>query len=110
LAKLCKQEKLPELSASFDDAQAEYSLFVGEVEPDIHRYKTQKLPREFDSDVEGVTPLLECAKVHEYLKEIAAGHQTFDSASTFNKNWSAAFYKPKMGPAEKLKEMLGLND
>ncbi len=110
LAKLCKLEKLPELSVRFDDAQAEYSRFVGEVEPDIHRYKTQNLPREFDSNEVGITPWLECEKIYEYLKEIAAGHQMFDSASTFNKNWSAAFYKPKMGPAKKLKEILGLND
>lgn len=103
LSRLCRQEKLPQLKPNFIDVQMVYTRFLG-----TDAYKA--LPAEVDSTNPGILPINECMYLISLVKEIAASSQINDSATAFNKNWSAAFYKPKSGPAEKLKELLGLND
>lgn len=105
----CKQEKLPEIEVSIYDMQFEYSRFCAEPESNGTSYKKQSLARWTNAENAGIQPLDECKQVYKLLTGMASSSQTFDSASTFNKNWSAAFYKPKLGPAEKIKEILGLN-
>lgn len=108
LKRLCALEKLPELQGRFVDVQSEYSRFVGQKALD-GSYKSQHLPEENDCSNPAVSTLSECAAVISALHEMAASSQSRDSATAFDKNWSAAFYKPKMGPAEKIKEILGLD-
>lgn len=109
LFNLCKQEKLPSLQASFIDLQYEYSRFLGEMNPD-KSYVFQKLPSAYDCSQPAISPLLECRQLYILLQSIAASSQILDTANKFDKNWSAAFYKPKLGPAEKIKGLLGLGD
>jgi hypothetical protein len=107
LNQLCRQEKLPALHAEFIDVQQEYSRFVGQSSLKSG-YKLQSLPDENDCSSPGISTLSECAAVISAVQEMAASSQTINSATAFDKNWSAAFFKPKMGPAEKIKEILGL--
>ncbi|MBX9688655.1 MAG: hypothetical protein K2X27_18245 [Candidatus Obscuribacterales bacterium] len=108
LSALCIQEALPELNAKFVDLQTSFTKFVGEQANGT--YKTQILPKSFDCREAGITALSECRIIWTLLKEMAASSQINDSARTFNKSWSSAFYKPKSGPAEKIREILGLSD
>ena len=111
LAELCKREKLEALDGSFLDLQLMYTRFVGEKEnPSDPGYKRQVLHPSKDSSQLHVTPLTECKHVLALLNEMAGSSQSYDMATAFNKGWSAAFYRPKPGPADKIKEMLGLSD
>ena len=109
LAQLCRQTGLPELKANWLDMSGEFSAFIGEKLPGKKEYKRQILPNMSDSECDGVAPLSECKFVLSLLQEMAGSSQSTD-AVIFNKNWSAAFYRPKLGPAEKLKEILGIGD
>jgi hypothetical protein len=108
LLKLCRQFQLSELQANFVDLQTHYSSFVGEPATE-DGYRQQSLPSQINADCPGVAPLCECRGLFDLLQEMAGSSQSSESVS-FNKNWSAAFYRPKLAAAQKLKEMLGLND
>lgn len=111
LNELCKREKLAPLEGTFVDLQLMYTRFVGEKESDTAAgYKRQTLHPSKDSSQIHVAGLTECKYVLSLLNEMAGSSQSYDMATAFNKGWSAAFYKPKAGPAEKIKEMLGLSD
>lgn len=108
---LCKKEKLSPLEASYIDVQLVYSRFIGEKESETAAgYKAQPLPRKHDSSEAGVGSLSECKHVLHLLQEMAGSDQHYDSAVAFSKGWSATFYKPKHGPADKIKELLGLGE
>jgi hypothetical protein len=109
LSRLCRLSGLPALQPQFVDLQEQFSAFVGEKTEPGKGYKRQSLPKESDSRNPGVPPLAECKCIHS-LVEMMAGSSQFSNEAAFNKNWSAAFYRPKLGPTEKLKELLGLSD
>lgn len=108
LNRLCVREKLAPLQGRFIDVQTEYSRFLGEPSQTAS-YKVQLLPEENDCSRPAVSTLSECSHIISCVQEMAGSSQTMDTATVFDKNWSAAFYKPKMGPAEKIKELLGLD-
>lgn len=110
LSSLCQKEKLAPLEGSFVDVQLVYSRFVGQKQSETSvAYVPQELGK-FDCSKTGVQAITECKHIHELVQEMASSDQQYDSATAFNKGWSATFYKPKHGPAEKLKELLGLGD
>lgn len=105
LDQLCKANGLPNLNARWMNAQVEYSKFVGELE-DTGGYYMRPVPRSANPLPESPT-LAECQQILEVVHAIAASSQISDSALTFNKNWSAAFYKPRLGPTARIREILG---
>lgn len=109
LDRITSQENLPELKAEYIDFQAEFSAFVGEKGNSESGYKMQALPRKSDSSCVGVPPLAECKLLLKLVQSMAGSSQHTDSA-IIDKKWSAAFYKPKLGPTEKIKEMLGIQE
>ena len=102
---LCAVSHLPELKAKWFSAQAEYSKYVGD---ELHQggYEMKKLPED-GTGPESDTPIGQCKKILEVIAHMAASSQISASALTFNKNWSAAFYRPKLGPTAKIREILG---
>ncbi len=110
LSTLCQREKLPALEGSFVDVQLVYSRFVGAKESDTAVSYIQQDLGKHDCSRAGVPAIAECRHILHLLQEMAASDQQYDSATAFNKGWSATFYKPKHGPAEKLKELLGLGE
>lgn len=109
LAQLCTQEKQPKLNVNLTDIQVEYSRFVGETSASA-AYVSQPLPQDYDSNTPSVTALNECRQILSYVHLMAGSSQITDSAPVWNKSWSAAFYKPKFGPTETIKGLLGIAD
>ena len=107
LDSLCAEYKLPELKGRWISVQSEYSKFVGELENQAG-YLMQRVPNSASSEFEGISTITECKKISEVVRKIAASSQVSDSALTFNKNWSAAFFRPKLNPTSKIREILGL--
>lgn len=110
LNELCSQEKLPMLAPRLIDLQELLSRFTGSVDQSGSAYQMQSLPEQADCGKPAVPALAQCRYLLSLVKEIASSSQILDSAATFDKNWSAAFYKPRLGAAEKIKEMLGILD
>ncbi len=102
---LCAVSHLPELRARFISAQAEYSKYVGDELPQ-GGYEMKQIPDVVGS-TEPPSAVSECRKIAEVIAHMAASSQISASALTFNKNWSAAFYRPKIGPTAKIREILG---
>lgn len=89
--------------------QSCFARFKGEeLAPGI--YKNPKLPGGSCDESEAVTPHKECENIIELIYDIAGTSQFLDSAQVMNKNWSATFYKPKLGPAQKIKSFFGLGE
>jgi hypothetical protein len=111
LSRLCESTELPALSTVYLDLQTHYTAFVGEIDPYSNgaAYKKVTLPPQTDCSTAGVTPLTESRYLLTLIQEMAASSQNTEAAA-FDKNWSAAFYKPKLGPTQKLKELLGLDN
>lgn len=89
--------------------QSCYSRYIGE-ELAPGSYKNQPLPGGSCDEAESVTPLKECENLIELLFVMAGSSQFIDSAQVLNKNWSATFYKPKLGPAQKIKSFFGIGE
>lgn len=104
LDRLCALSSMPQLRARWICAQTEYSKYVGDENPQ-GGYEMKLLP---DSPSNEYTPTVsECRKIVEVISHMAASSQISASALTFNKNWSAAFYRPKVGPTARIREILG---
>lgn len=104
LDELCRDHSLAKLKGNFYSAQTEYSRYVGQI---ADGYLMQAIPDGASSNNPGVAPLTECRKISETIRHMAASSQVNDSALTFNKNWSAAFFRPKPSPTSKIREILG---
>ncbi len=89
--------------------QSCYARFIGE-ELSPGSYKNQPLPGGSCDETESVTPLKECENIVELIYTMAGTSQFLDSAQVLNKNWSATFYKPKLGPAQKIKSFFGIGE
>ncbi len=89
--------------------QSCYARFVGE-ELAPGSYKNQPLPGGSCDEEESVTPLKECENIVELIYMMAGSSQLSDSAQVMNKNWSSAFYKPKLGAAQKIRSFLGFSE
>jgi hypothetical protein len=85
-----------------------YAHFVGE-ELSPGNYKLQALPGGSCADEESILPLTECENMINLISLVARSSQISDSA-VFNKKWSAAFYKPKLGAAQKIKSFFGIGE
>ncbi len=102
---LCAVSHLPELRAKWIGAQSEYAKYVGDELPQ-GGYDMKEIPDGAGCADEAST-IYECRKITEVIAHMAASSQISASALTFNKNWSAAFYRPKLGPTAKIREILG---
>lgn len=111
LSRLCESTNLPALKTVYVDLQTAYTAFLGEIDHSSNgdAYKTVVLPPQTDCSTAEVTPLTECRYLLTLVQEMAGSSQSTEAAA-FDKNWSAAFYKPKLGPTQKLKEFLGLDN
>lgn len=89
--------------------QSVYAKFVGE-ELSPATFKLQPLPGGSCIENEDVTALKECENVIEVVYKMAGSSQLSESAEVVNRNWSSAFYKPKVGPAQKIKSFFGFTD
>ncbi len=117
LDQLTKQEKFENLNADFVDLGQEYSRYLGVQSEEkqnparsVPAYKGVQIPAGFDSSKPRVSAVNECKYLFSLLHAMAGSSQSLDSALTFNKNWSAAFYKPKVGPTEMIREILGISE
>lgn len=90
---------------AFLSAQEQYSRFVGERQGES--YILQGLPGRLSK-----APVLDATvfsrSVLEVIFLMAGSNQVMDAAAPANPGWSAAFYKPKSTPADKLKSIFGL--
>ena len=86
--------------------QACFAGFVSD-ETDDATFKMQPLPGGSCVDNEEVSAPKECQNIVELIYMMAGSSQVSESATVLNKNWSATFYKPKQGPAQKLKSFFG---
>lgn len=86
-----------------------YAKFVGE-ELGVATFKLQPLPGGSCVDSEDVSAVKECENIIELVYMLAGSSQVSEGAEVVNKNWSSAFYKPKLGPAQKIKSFFGLTE
>lgn len=89
--------------------QSLYAKFVGE-ELSPATFKLQPLPGGSCIENEDITALKECENVIELIYTMAGSSQLSEAAEVVNRNWSSAFYKPKVGAAQKIKSFFGLSE
>lgn len=92
-----------ETTWSLHDVGSKYSRYVGEKEEAQAIYKAQPLPGS------GVSALSECQSMRKLIVDMASSSQDSDSLVAGRPGWTAEFYKPKLSPAEKLKDILKLS-
>lgn len=81
----------------------EYARFVGDLGAD-GKYKQKEL------SVLGISAADECRAVLRTISGMAGASQVMTDALASGKpGWTAEFYKPKVGPTEKLKGLFGFN-
>lgn len=89
--------------------QSCYARFVGE-QLGPATFKIQPLPGGSCSEKEDISALKECENIIELVYTIAGSSQISEAAEVVNRNWSSAFYKPKVGAAQKIRSFFGLTE
>lgn len=102
ITQLDEQHGLQHLRLSGHSVAPQYARFVGAFNTQTGHYAHLPLP----NSEKAHSALSECKTILSLISQMASSTQQLDSAAT-KQGWTGEFFKPKVSPAQKMKEFFG---
>lgn len=91
-------------SWTWHDVAEEYARFVGELVPGCDIEKARAYSPEPYKPLPGLSASQECKDIKDIIVKMAGTSLVTDPLVTGKKGWTAEFYRPSAGPAERIKK------
>lgn len=106
----CKAQNLATVARTWTwhDIAEEYARYVGELVPGCDIEKARAYSPEPYKPLPGLSAVQECKDIKDIIVKMAGTSLVTDPLASGKKGWTAEFYRPTAGPAEKIKKFFDL--